>query len=109
MTEAKIEAKEPSVVQLDRATKSISGSLVVSAVRCTIQYILLPFVLPFLGLTGVVSAYIGIVLEVLAIGVILYNIVVLWPTSWRWRYLGIGSVMLFILGVFLYSDIQALM
>ena len=82
--------------------------MVFSALRCTLQYIVLPFVLPWLGMTGTVSLVISLVLEGLAVGIIVYNIIVLWPTNWRWRYLGLGTVMLFILGVFLYTDLQTL-
>ena len=99
---------EPSPAQLDRATKTLSGAIVLSAIRCTLQYILLPFVLPFLGFTGVVSTIIGFALSLLAVAIILYNMIVLWPTSWRWRYMGLGALMLMILGVFLYQDVVQL-
>ena len=102
------EVKEPSAAQLDRATKTLGSSIVFSALRCTLQYIVLPFVLPWLGMTGTVSLVISLVLEGLAVGIIVYNIIALWPTNWRWRYLGLGTVMLFILGVFLYNDLQTL-
>ena len=99
---------EPSPAQLDRATKTLSGAIVLSAIRCTLQYILLPFVLPFLGFTGVVSTIIGFALSLLAVAIILYNMIALWPTSWRWRYMGLGALMLMILGVFLYQDVMQL-
>lgn len=99
-------AKEPSSQQLDRATRTLGGALVLSAKHFTIQYILVPFVLFFIGLTGTVSTAIARGLSALAVAII-YNTVVLWPTSWRWRYLDMGAIMLFILAVFLVDDIQA--
>lgn len=99
---------EASADQIDRATKSLGGSLVFSAIRCTLQYVLFPFVLPLLGLTGTISTIITLVLSLFAVGLIVYNIIELWPTSWRWRYLGMGAVMLLILAVFLVEDINAL-
>lgn len=102
------ETNQPTTAQLDRATKSLGGSLLLSAVRCTLQYIILPFLMPLLGLTGTVSTIISLILSIAAVGIILYNIIELWSTSWRWRYLGLGLVMLFILGVFLVDDLQAL-
>ncbi|MEM7028757.1 MAG: hypothetical protein AAF629_04125 [Chloroflexota bacterium] len=103
------EINQPSEAQLDQAARSISGSLVLTAIRCTLQYIVLPFILPLLGFSGVISLYISLVLESVAIVVILFNIVTLWSTSWRWKYLVMGSVMLFVLIVFLVGDIRALM
>ncbi|MBX3015577.1 MAG: hypothetical protein KF832_28910 [Caldilineaceae bacterium] len=103
------ETKKPTTAQLNQATKSLGGSLLLSAVRCTLQYIVFPFFLPLLGLTGAISSIISLVLSLLAVGIILYNIVELWSTSWRWRYLGLGSVMLLMLIVFLADDLRLLL
>jgi dolichol kinase len=103
------DGKEPTPNQLNRATKSLGGSLVFSAVRCTVQYVLLPFVLPWVGLAGAASAAISLLLGLAAVSIILYNMIKLWPTNWRWRYLGLGTLMLFILSVFLFDDLQKLL
>jgi len=102
------ETKVPTTSQQNRATRSLGGSLLLSAVRCTLQYIVLPVVLPLLGLTGALSSVISLTLSLAAVGLILYNVIELWSTSWRWRYLGLGTVMLCVLGVFLVDDLQAL-
>jgi hypothetical protein len=78
-------------------------------VRCTIQYILLPFVLPFFGLGGNVGTGISIVIDLLALGMILFNLRRLWNTSWRYRYLALSVVMIALLAVFLYGDIRSLL
>lgn len=103
------EINEPTPIQNRRASRAVTGSIVFSAVRCTIQYLLLPFVIPWLGITGTISAAASLILEVGAIGIISYNIKVLWTTSWRWRYLPVALLMLGILVVFTYLDIQTLL
>lgn len=100
---------EPTSTDLDRATKTLGSALVLSAIRCTLQYVVLPFVLPIFGLTGTFSTVISLAVAALAVVIILYNMIVLWPTSWRWRYMGMGAVMLLILAVFLVDDLQALL
>lgn len=102
------EMNEPTSIQNQRASRAVTGSIIFSAIRCTVQYLLLPFVIPWLGITGTISAAASLILEILAIGVITYNIKVLWSTSWRWRYLPVALLMLGILGVFTYLDLQTL-
>jgi hypothetical protein len=92
-----------------RATSVVGTSIVFVAIRCTLQYVVLPFVLPFLGLTGTVSAYISLAIELFALGMIAYNVHRLWNTSWRWRYLVWSLLMVFIIIVFIVSDIRMLM
>lgn len=89
-------------------TSLIGVPLLLTAVRCTLQYILLPFVLPLFGLSGTFSAAVNVVVEAFAIGLIFYNIVRLWHTGWRWRYAIFGLIMAAIIGVTLAIDIQAL-
>ncbi|MEX1071032.1 MAG: hypothetical protein WEC37_00240, partial [Anaerolineales bacterium] len=80
------------------------GSLLFVAVRCTLQYVLLPFVLPFMGLSNAISIVLSAIIDVIALGMIAYNIRRLWHTSWRTRYLVLSFIMVIIIGVFLYND-----
>jgi hypothetical protein len=86
----------------------MGGSMVFVAVRCTLQYIILPFVLPLVGLSGTLSVAISAIIDVVALGMIAYNIKRLWYTNWRWRYLGLSVVMILIIGLFLFLDIRIL-
>ncbi len=103
------EPQPPTDKAVSRADRAIGGAMAFAAVRCTVQYILLPFVLPWFGLTGAFSAALSLVIEVLALGLIVYNLKQLWRTNWRWRYLGLSAVMISVMGVFAYVDILALM
>ena len=103
------ESKSPTSAETLRANRALTGSIVFAGVRCTMQYVILPFVLPWVGMTGSGSAVVGLILEIVAMGVIAYNIKALWSTSWRWRYLPIALLMLFTLCVFAYDDVQRLL
>jgi hypothetical protein len=94
---------------MNRTDRYTGGYLLIVCVRCTIQYILLPFVLPFFGLGGNVGTGISIVIDLLALGMILFNLRRLWNTSWRYRYLALSVVMIALLAVFLYGDIRSLL
>jgi hypothetical protein len=100
----KSEILTPATVDIKRSDRLMGGSLVFVAIRCTLQYILLPFVLPFFGLAGSWSVGIATAIDFLALGMIAYNVARLWNTSWRWRYLALSVVMIAILLVFLYQD-----
>jgi len=103
------ELTPPSPQQIRRTDRYTGGYLVFVCVRCTIQYILLPFVLPLLGLGGSIATSISIVIDFIALGMITFNIWRLWNTSWRYRYLALSVVMIGILLVFLYNDIRFLL
>jgi hypothetical protein len=102
------ELDTPSTQQIRRTDRLVGSYLVFVAVRCTIQYVLVPFVLPFFGLGGTLSTAVAIAIDLLALGMIAFNIWRLWGTSWRWRYLALSAVMITILVIFLYNDLRAL-
>lgn len=103
------ELTPPTQQQIRRTDRYTGGYLLFVCVRCTIQYILLPFVMPLLGLSGNIATSISMSLDVLALAVIAYNVYRLWNTSWRYRYLALSVIMIAILGVFLYNDVRSLL
>lgn len=95
--------------RLKRSDRILGGSFVFVAIRCTLQYVILPFVLPLLGLGGSFSVVISLALEVFALGLMAYNVWQLWPTRWRWRYLALSAVAATLVGIFIYTDVRALL
>jgi len=85
-----------------------TGSLAFVALRCTVRYIVLPFLLPLVGLSGGLSALIALAIDAVAATTILLNVRRLWNTSWRWRYVGLGAVMMVIIAVLAWGDLQTL-
>jgi len=102
------ELTPPTPQEIRRTDRYTGGYLLFVCVRCTIQYVLLPFVLPFLGLGGSVATSISIAIDFVALGLIAFNVYRLWDTSWRYRYLALSVIMVTILLVFLYNDLRSL-
>jgi hypothetical protein len=103
------ERAAPTPAQVKGSDRAMGGYIVFVAIRCTLQYVLLPFVLPFVGLNDSVSVAISAVIDVVALAMIAYNIRRLWNTSWRWRYVALSVVMISILAVFLVKDFNFLL
>lgn len=102
------EVNAPTQQEIRRTDRYTGGYLLFVCVRCTIQYILLPFVLPLLGIGGNIATSISVAIDVVALGAISFNIWRLWNTSWRYRYLALSAIMIGILVVFMYHDVRAL-
>lgn len=94
---------------LGRARAVVGSSMLFVAVRCTLQYIVLPFVLPVFGLADTVSVSLSAIVELFALGLIAYNVRRLWHTDWRWRYLGLSTLAVLCIGIFLYLDFRSLL
>lgn len=103
------ELTPPTQQEIRRTDRYTGGYLLFVCVRCTIQYILLPFVLPLVGVRGNLATSLSLAIDVIALTVIVFNVYRLWNTSWRYRYLALSVVMVGILLVFMYHDIQALL
>jgi hypothetical protein len=101
--------KAQEEADIQRGQKALRLPLIWVAVRCTLQYVILPFVLPFFGLGGRFSIWASALLEVAALVMVTYNIRRLWGTSWRWRYLMLSSVTATAIVLFLYQDVRELL
>jgi hypothetical protein len=99
----------PSPAQIKGSDRTMGGYILFVAIRCTLQYILLPFALPLIGLNNSISVAISALIDVFALGMIAYNIRRLWNTSWRWRYIALSVIMVSILAVFLVKDFNFLL
>jgi len=78
------------------AQKAFQTSVAVAAVRCLIMYILLPFVLPAIGIAAGVGPWIGLPIAVAAIVAVTMSIRRFWRAdhSKRWHYTVIGTVVI---------------
>ena len=81
----------PLDIDLPMATKALnperafSMSMLVSAVRCTLTYVVLPFVTPFLGLAPGVGPVLGITIGSVAIAANVFSLRRFWRTGHRLR------------------------
>ena len=87
------------------ARSAFQKSLAVTACRCLLMYIVLPFVLPIVGVASGVSPAIGLTIGVLAIFSIVYSIRRFWRADHakRWHYTVFGSV---IIGFLIYLSVR---
>ncbi len=67
------------------AERVFSIALLVSAVRCTFAYVLLPFVAPFIGLAPGVGPLLGLTIGVVAIVANVASIRRFWRANHPWR------------------------
>jgi hypothetical protein len=67
------------------AQRAFNMSIVVSGIRCTLAYVVLPFITPFIGLAPGVGPAIGIPIAVVAIVANVVSIRRFWRAQHPWR------------------------
>ncbi|MBN8590443.1 MAG: hypothetical protein J0M33_01750 [Anaerolineae bacterium] len=95
----------------DRAERTLGIGLVFAGIRCVLQYAVLPFMLPLIGLSSAVAVPISLALNAIAVVSILYSIRRLWQIHYRHRvaYTVVGVTALVILAAFTMLDLRILM
>jgi len=78
------------------ARQLVEKSLLISMSRCLFTYVLLPFVVPIIGIRGDLTPIIGVVLGVVAIVANLASIRRFWRADhrYRWAYTALASVII---------------
>jgi hypothetical protein len=92
------------------AQRAFSTSVLVSAIRCTLTYLVLPFLAPALGLAAGVGPAIGIPVGVVAIACNVMTIRRFWAADHRrrWAYTALSLTVIALLVVLMVRDIAAL-
>ena len=83
-------ATEASAVQL------VEKSLLISMSRCLLTYVVLPFVIPIIGIRGNIAPVIGVALGVVAIVANVASVRRFWRADhrYRWHYTALASVII---------------
>jgi hypothetical protein len=78
------------------ARQLVEKSLLISMARCLLTYIVLPFVVPIIGIAGDIAPIIGIVLGVVAIVANVASIRRFWRADhrYRWPYTALATVII---------------
>lgn len=107
MAEAPLTPSSPLPV---RAQRALTFGLLLSAVRCTTQYVLLPFVLPWIGVTAAIPPWVTLALGALALAALARNVRALWRLHHprRWSYLLLALVVIASLLIFTLVDLRTL-
>ncbi|HET6833529.1 MAG TPA: hypothetical protein VFH30_06655 [Acidimicrobiales bacterium] len=89
------------------AQRAFSTSILVSATRCLLTYIVLPFLAPALGLAAGVGPAVGIPIGIVAIAFNILTIRRFWAADhrWRWAYTAIALTVIALLLVLMVEDI----
>ena len=88
--------------QLDVASaRSLRFSILISAIRCTLAYVILPFVAPFIGLAPGVGPAVGIPIALVALWANVASIKRHWHSDHRWKWpvsvLNVGIIVLLVI------------
>ena len=67
------------------AQRAFNWSIVVSGIRCTLAYVVLPFIAPLIGLAPGVGPVLGIAIAVVAIVANVFSIRRFWAAQHPWR------------------------
>lgn len=92
-----------------KAQRAFSLAIVISGIRCLIAYILLPFLLPFVGLADGVGPWLGIGIGLVAIAANVMSIRRFARSNHRWRtpVIVINCLVIAMLLVLLAIDVSA--
>ncbi|MEO0561489.1 MAG: hypothetical protein AAF125_05225 [Chloroflexota bacterium] len=92
------------------AENAFSFSLLFSGVRCILQYIVLPFALPLVGVAVDAAVPILMVINTLAVVSVVFSLRRFWRVryDYRWVYLFVAVVAIGLLMAFLVMDLRAL-
>lgn len=92
------------------AQKAFRTSVIVSAIRCIVTYVVVPVVVPLLALSGWVAAPIGIALCIYAVVNGIVSLRRFWGSDHpsRWLYTGFIAVVFVVLAFALVSDLGRL-
>jgi hypothetical protein len=93
------------------AQRAFSTSILVSATRCIITYVLLPFVVPVLGIAAGVGPWLGIPIGIAAIVCNVLTIRRFWAADhkWRWAYTALALTIIVLLLVLMAKDIASVL
>ena len=88
--------------ELDEASaRTLRFSILISAIRCTLAYVLLPFVAPFIGLAPGVGPAVGIPISLIALWANIASIKRHWYSDHRWKWpvsvLNVGIIVLLVI------------
>lgn len=89
---------------------AFSRSIFVSAVRCIITYLLIPFLGPVLGLAAGVGPLVGIPIGLLAVVFNVKSMRRFWQADhrYRWHYTAVGGTVIAMLAVLIARDLAEL-
>lgn len=98
-------------VEHDRATRAFSTSVLVSGIRCTLAYVVFPWLAPALGVAGGVGPALGLVISPIAVGFNVASIRRFQVSGhrWRWHITALNGAVIALLLALLVMDARELL
>ena len=95
----------------DEAARVFSTSILVSAVRCLLAYVVFPWLLPAAGVAGGIGPGIGVVVGIVAIAFNVLSIRRFWRADHRWKLpiTALNSSVIVLLSILLAGDLGDLL
>lgn len=92
------------------AHRGFQIALVITGIRCTISYLLIPILVPIVGLSGMLAAPVGLLLSAVAVVNGIYSLRRFWISNsrHRWAYTWFIAVVFLILIVAVVADTMRL-
>ena len=105
------EGTMPSGAMPAPVERAFTFAILLSALRCTVQYVILPFVLPWIGVVAEVPAWVTLAFSLLAFLSLARSVRLLWRMrhAQRWNYLILAFVVLAALLLFVFVDARSLL
>jgi hypothetical protein len=99
--------EKPTGVSSRQAVNAFRRSMIISTIRCTLTYLVFPFVLPALGLVTDTGVVISIVIGTLAITCDIFSIRRFFVADhkWRWHFSTVAFTVVCMLGILLVKDV----
>lgn len=103
--------ERPANVSAASAYSAFQRSMLISATRCTLTYVVFPFVLPALSFAAGVGPVLGVLIGTFAIVCDVFTIRRLFEVDhkWRWHFSTIAVMVIGLLSVLLVEDIAHLL
>ncbi|QNN63814.1 hypothetical protein H9L06_01165 [Leucobacter denitrificans] len=92
------------------AHRNMQIAMIITGIRCIITYLAIPIAVPIIGLSGAVSAPIGIGLSIIAVVTGISSLRQFWRSDhkYRWMYTAFIAVIFIVLAIALVSDISTI-
>ena len=96
--------------EIDQETRTFSVSIAISAVRCTLTYLVLPFLLPLVGLSDAIGPIVGLLVGLVAIAANVWSIRRFWAADHRLKWLAtvVSAGVVIMMTVLIVNDIREL-
>jgi len=102
---------QSGVVAEEAAQRTFSTSILISALRCLLTYVVFPFVAPIVGIASGVGSTIGVITSVIGIAANVWSIKRFHASKhpWRWPITAINVGIIALLSILLVLDLTDLL